>query len=173
MGRYQIDPSVTSRAQEHPSQHDAARLSPQRYTWEEVTQRWPEMAEHEDAVNWLAHATHDDPEAESRSADDLVFTHKMIDVGKIGRYGGPRMQYPQTSEPYGYRVTHAREGYAEGADVPPVLGIKRNTTTYWADGHHRVRGAMGLANRDNGFSAEIPALIAESKHVGRFPKRDY
>lgn len=131
-------------------------------SWDQVVQRHPEMAEHDDAVHALAHGTTDDPQGEysSRSAHDLNFESRNIPLRAVrnartgDRYNDPRV----LSAHNGYSA--ARGGMSRDAQdhkVPPILVVKRGSRYEVADGHHRAEAA-----KMSSWNTHINAVVARS-----------
>lgn len=126
--------------------------------WDQITAQHPEMAQHEDAVNYLAHAHPGDPYAEGAGTHNLTFHHADVDPSAI------RFNSAGVSDP---RTTSARQGYMRGEKVPPVLLVKRGAKYDVADGHHRVEAAAGLQH--GRVLSTIPAVVTNRAVRHRLP----
>jgi hypothetical protein len=144
-------------------------VNPNQFSWDQVRGMHPDYAGAEDLVTYAAYATPDDPEAEDAHPYDLNFTRRQVDVGHHGEpVHIPRALYSdRASDP---RVVSAREGYARGEDVPPVLAIERNRKLYFADGNHRAIAARGLSGAPERWGHfGIDAYVAKSPERRRVP----
>jgi len=117
-------------------------LNSTQFDWDQIVARHPEMAEHEDAVHVLAHGDDD----MDHSAHDLVYRYKDVDPWKV-----------KSNVLDDGRRQRAAEGYRSGAKVPPPLLVRRGSTTWPADGNHRISGAR-LAGMDT-----VRAVVASKK----------
>lgn len=138
--------------------HKVITEVPQFDDWDSVTQLHPEMAEHEDVVNLLANAHPEDPYAEGGHVYGLAFRHEQVDPSLI------RYNRAGASDP---RTTSARQGYLRGADVPPLLLVKRGKKYDVADGHHRAEAAHGLQR--GGRLSTVPAVVTNRAVRARLP----
>lgn len=131
----------------------------QHLSWDQVVKSHPEMEEHEYAVNWLAHAHPDDPAAEGSHVHNLSFRREKVDPAAI-KYNPAGVDDSRT--------TRARQGYLQGAQVPPVLLVKRGKSYEVADGHHRAEAAHGLAR--GGRLEHIDAVVTDRQTRRKFPE---
>jgi hypothetical protein len=101
------------------------------------------MAEHADAVHDLAHGDDD----MDHGPDDLVYRYKNVDPHKV----------KSTVLDEG-RKQRARQGYRDGADVPPPLLVSRGRGggTWPADGNHRIAAARNVVDT-------VRAVVASKK----------
>jgi hypothetical protein len=135
-------------------------------SWDHVVTEHPEMAEHEDAVNYLAHATPSDPEAESSmGVANLSFEHRNVPLRSVRNASDPGN--PRTSSAMagysGQRLTKDEQTHS----VPPVLLVKRGRNYEVADGHHRAEAAKRY-----GSATHINAVVTRSPTREPFPKHD-
>jgi hypothetical protein len=119
-------------------------LNQTQFSWDEITARHPEMAEHADAVRDLAYGfDHEGMESEH----DLTYRYKNVDPHKV----------KSTVLDEG-RKQRARQGYRDGADVPPPLLVSRGRGggTWPADGNHRIAAARNVVDT-------VRAVVASKK----------
>lgn len=136
-------------------------LNPQQFkgTWDDVVQRHPDMAQHEDAVNTLAHGAHvhDEDATMSHSAHELTYSEREVPLNRI------RNNTSQYRDPDFSRVQDAQNGYHEHEDaMPPLLLVRRAGGYEVADGHHRAQAKKGLM-----FHTHVNAVVAKSPRKDR------
>lgn len=135
-------------------------------SWEDITKAHPEMAEHEDTVNMLAHSHEGDRDAEGSNVGSLKFEHRNVPLSAVrNNQTGDRMRDPRTSEAFsGYQKSRYMDKEEQNHSVPPVLLVRRGARYEVADGHHRAEAAKMSAS-----NTHINAVVARSPLKTRFP----
>lgn len=136
--------------------------------WDDVTRDHPDLVQHADAVKWLAHATHADPEADGTADEhDLTYHERTVPLRSI-RGANAERNNPRTQEAMQGYSGHTLEAEQQTHSVPPVLLVKRGAGYEIADGHHRVTAARRYMH-----ATHINAVVAKSPHKTPLPKLDY